>query len=305
MAELPPPIQFTGSGFNHLGPEPLSYLNNVYPRVHNLDTHFLPQPHHAPEWQPATWDASSQRRFPPTPVDLGCSPDHGPPPHAQPRPHIHTANDTNVRKRKRTTPSSVEASSIGRYSPLSPRETVMGTDSRGPSPPPCDGPRNATCNVWAFAQPLESGDEPPTDRWPTSMEPHLMRKPKAPWVGCKLCSQFGYVIHLSIFRWLILIPVQFSDKSGTKRWKVFKNNEKSSPTTPFRRHLKVHHTSIWVRECTRLNIPVPLEQDIPEQTPYVSETELFTREGLLRRLIKFVSGDDQVYLLQSAFELLR
>ena len=99
--------------------------------------------------------------------------------------------------------------------------------------------------------------------------------------------------------------MQFSDKSGAKRWKVFENNEKSSPTTPFRRHLKVHHTSIWVCECTRLNIPVPLEQDIPEQTPYGSETELFTREGLLRRLIKFVSGNDQVYLLQSAFELLR
>lgn len=125
--------------------------------------------------------------------------------------HTCTPSNANIRKRKRATPSSVEAPPVGGYGPLSPREITTDTGSLSPSPPPptykscC----NTTRNVWAFAQPLESGDEPPTDQWPISMEPHLTTKPKTRWVGCKLCSQFGCAIHLSTFGSFILTVVRF------------------------------------------------------------------------------------------------
>lgn len=86
----------------------------------------------------------------------------------------------------------------------------------------------------------------------------------------------------------MLILIWFSDQLGVKRWRVFKSDKKSSPTTPFRRHLKDHHVSVWVRECTRLNIPVaPSEEGVPVPTPDIPENEPFTREGLLGRLIEF------------------
>jgi len=50
---------------------------------------------------------------------------------------------------------------------------------------------------------------------------------------------------------------------------------------------------IWERERTRLNIPVKhqaKETDVPRVEP-------FTKDGLLKRLVKFVSSDDQVRLV--------
>jgi hypothetical protein len=127
------------------------------------------------------------------------------------------------------------------------------------------------------------------------MELRLTEKPNTLWFGCQLCSQFGYVACVLTFGSSILIAVQFSDQSGVKRWKVFNNNKKSSPTSPFRRHLTDHHALVWVQECKRLNILVPLqEQEIPEQISDTTNAEPFTREGLSRRLVDFVSDDDQV-----------
>ena len=64
---------------------------------------------------------------------------------------------------------------------------------------------------------------------------------------------------------------------------------------PFRRHLDGRHGPIWERECARLNIQIkhPAEGTL-EPMPDVPGTEPFTRDGLLRRLVKFVSADDQV-----------
>ena len=78
-----------------------------------------------------------------------------------------------------------------------------------------------------------------------------------------------------------------------KRWKTFQNKEDSSPTSSFRRHLKNHHQVVWEQECKRLNIQIRRrEEDAP--MPDVPEAEPFTREGLLKRLIKFITSDDQV-----------
>ena len=108
-------------------------------------------------------------------------------------------------------------------------------------------------------------------------------------------------IYLS-FGIFTLILTRFSDKSGEKQWKVFKNGQGSSPTTPFRLHLKVHHGTLWMQECIRLNIPAPVpEEEAPEPMLNAPKTEPFTRDGLLRHLIRFVSSDDQVRFSNECF----
>ena len=285
MARLPPPIHsFSELGHPHPA-EPLSNLDNAHP--HLREPRLPPQPHcGASGWRPATidefntWNASPQGMFPLTLIGPGQNPNQDLLPRRQPRHPAHTTNNTNLGKRKRATASPVETSSVGGYGPLSPGETTTETatemNSPSPSPPPYF-PRNTAYDLWPFARPLESNDELPLDQWPTSVEPHLMRKPKSPWFGCKLCSQFGYAISLSTFGISTLILVRFSDRWGVKQWRVFRNDSKSSPTTPFRRHLKDHHASVWAQECTRLNIPVPsLEEEVLEPTPDTPETEPFT-----------------------------
>lgn len=210
-------MEFAGSEFSHLhSAEPSSNLGNT--RFH--ESH--PQ-YYASDWRPTNmdqfnaWNASPQGIFPLTLIGPGQNPDQHLPPHPQPRHPTHVAN-TNHGKRKRTTPGSVQTSSIGGYGPLSPGETTTDTSLPSPSPPPSTSRNNhsTTHNVWAFAQPLTSNDETCADQWPTSMEPYLTGKPRTPWFGCKLCSRFGCVIYLSTFGSIPLIPTWFSDKSGVK-----------------------------------------------------------------------------------------
>ena len=80
-----------------------------------------------------------------------------------------------------------------------------------------------------------------------------------------------------------------------RTWSVHKNetSRKCSPTGPFRRHLEDCHRLAWVQECTKLGILIK-DQSTPD-TPR-SKPEQFTREGLLRLMIKFVTSNDQVYL---------
>ena len=305
MAELQPPIHsLTGSKFIHPNyfAGPLSNLSNIYPHPHG--SHLPPQVHRASDRPPATIDESGTWNAPSqgvssTLIGPGQNPDQGPRPCTQPRHHTGAANNADVRKRKRTTLGSVETSLVGGFGPQSPGETVTETGSLSPSSPPFArnaGRRSTTCNVWAFACPLVSGDVPPANQWPTSTGLRLTGKPNTPWFGCTLCFQFGCVICVPSPRSLIITIVQSSDQSGVKRWRVFNNNKKSSPTTPFRRHLKDHHASIWVQECTRLHIPAPSLEEAPERSTDTTKTEPFTREGLSRRLVKFISSNDQVRL---------
>jgi hypothetical protein len=292
MAQVPPPIH----------PFEFTHSNARFPL----------QRHHSSDWRPTAvekfdaWNASPQAMFPSTPL---IGPGHNPNllPRLEPRHPTHvdgvSANDANLGKRKRTTQlGSVEnsTSSVGGYGPISPGEAPMETDTLKPSPPSLSFKRhrNVAYDVWAFAQPLISNEEPPPDQWPMSREQYLTEKPKSPWFGCKLCSQFGYVYTLSIcLGSFILIFSCFRDQLGVKRWRVFnnKNPSKSSPTTPFRRHLEEYHASLWVQECARLNIPIKHPpREALDQTPDVPKTEPFTKDGLSRHLVGFVSGDDQV-----------
>jgi hypothetical protein len=97
----------------------------------------------------------------------------------------------------------------------------------------------------------------------------------------------------AVFIAFILILL-LRDKFGSKRWRIFQNKVDSSPTTSFRRHLKDHHASTWGQECLRLGIQVEDRAKLPGSTSGPLAPEPFTREGLLKRLVEFVSSDDQV-----------
>lgn len=303
MAEIPShsihSSTYTGSEFSspYYIAEPLSNLSDIHTQPHGNPFPSLPQ--YPPSWRPAnldefsSWDMSHRGMFPLTPVGPGQDPDRPPHPQPAPPPNPGVAATSNPRKRKRTTPPNT-TSSVGGFGPLSPGGTTTGSPTPSPPPPTPDGRRNGASDVWAFARPLTSTDEPPADQWPTPSEPTRATKPKTLWFGCKLCSDPGCVVYVSVFVSLTLtLHHDRSNGSGPKQWKIFQNNPGSSPTSSFRTHLEEHHKSAWERERTRLSIPTKPQAKRPPDTP---EIEPFTREGLLKRLIKFILGDDQVCL---------
>lgn len=81
-----------------------------------------------------------------------------------------------------------------------------------------------------------------------------------------------------------------------KQWRVFQNKKESSPTSFFRRHLNKHHALVWKQECQRLNIPVEdqVKEALPEPTSGGPGAEPFTKDGLMRYMIRFISSNDQV-----------
>lgn len=202
MADLPPhsihSFTLTGSEHDHrYATSLLSNLSNTHPQLR--DPHFPPPPHYPTSWRPATldeftsWNSSPQGMFPSTLIGPGQNP--GPLPHPQPGPPRNTsiAPTRNPGKRKQATPPS-GTSSFGGFGPLrSSGETASETSSSSPSPPPRASKcrRNGASDVWAFAHPLASAEEPPPDQWPTSLEPSHTGKPKTTWFGCKLCLGYG------------------------------------------------------------------------------------------------------------------
>ena len=183
----------------------LSNLSNTHPHLH--EPYLAPQPHRAPDWRPATinefnaWNTSPQGMFSSALIGPGQNPDQDPSPHPHPQQSSCTTSHVSLGKWKWTTPSGLGMTpSVGGYGPQSPEGTTTDTSSLSPSPPPftSDGPRNAAHDVWVFARPLESDEQLPADQWPTSTEPRLTKKPKTPWFGCKLCSQFGCAICLPL-----------------------------------------------------------------------------------------------------------
>ena len=75
-------------------------------------------------------------------------------------------------------------------------------------------------------------------------------------------------------------------------WKVFCNGRQTSPTTPLRNHFRNEHPGIWESECCRLNIP----RNGPTGQVLGWDGELFTPEGFVIRILRFLIGSDQVRL---------
>jgi hypothetical protein len=176
------------------GQESLSNLAHSHLRDHHLP----PLPYFPPSQRPTTinefnhWSQSSQGIFPSTLIGPGLNP--GLLPHPQPRhpPSAGMASTNNSRKRKRND-STGETSLVGGFGPPSSGDDATEVGSTSSSPPAriSSGRRNAAFDVWAFARPLMSVETPPEDQWLTSSEPRGTSKPKTPWFGCTLCSEFG------------------------------------------------------------------------------------------------------------------
>lgn len=178
------------------GHEPLSNLGSIHSHLHN---HHFPLPqHHPPSQRPTTlnefitWNHSPQGMYPSTLIGPGLNPSLLPQPQPQPLSNAAAASTDNPRKRKHNTPSG-ETSSIGGFGPLP--SGGNGTEARSPSLSPSPSAlscrRNAAIDAWAFARPLMSDETPPDDQWPMSSEQYGPHKPRTPWFGCKLCSDFG------------------------------------------------------------------------------------------------------------------
>ena len=182
MAESQSPANsfvFTGLEPGHLhSVEPLS---DLHPRPRPCHPHLPLPPHHASGWRPVTvgelnaWNTSPQGMFPSALV--GPSQNPAPLPHPQPirsrtPPHLDAAatNNSNLGKRKRAArPNSITTSLVGGYGPFPPERNFTGASSSSPpSPlPPSNSRQNTACELWAFAQLLES-NAPIVGQWPVN-----------------------------------------------------------------------------------------------------------------------------------------
>ena len=78
-------------------------------------------------------------------------------------------------------PPPTSSTSPGPSTPAIPPPTSSGPSSRYENLPA------AATDVWYFVRPLQTREEPPDSEKPKNETP-LMRKPSAPFVGCKLCE---------------------------------------------------------------------------------------------------------------------
>ena len=84
----------------------------------------------------------------------------------------------------------------------------------------------------------------------------------------------------------------FRNRDSIKMWKVFNNGNQTSPTSTLRKHFKHEHFHVWNYEC--LCLKVPWTSTTHQMSSSIAE--LFTRDGLMKRLQKFVVAGDQVCL---------
>jgi len=168
-----------------------SNLNSIHPQ--NLPS----------SWRPTNmsefncWDRSPEGTHPVILLGPGLNPDLLPCPQPNHPSNTDTASANDSGKRKRGAPSG-KTSSIGGFGPL-PGDAEASSSSQLPPPFTSSGRRNAASDVWAFARPLISTETPPEDRWPVFSGLHNTSKPKTPWFGCTLCSEFGCLIRPSAF----------------------------------------------------------------------------------------------------------
>ena len=59
--------------------------------------------------------------------------------------------------------------------------------------------KNTAYDIWAFTRPVETNEDITADRWPDDYNHHLTKRPETPFIGCKLCTQFGSIF-LHLFR---------------------------------------------------------------------------------------------------------
>jgi len=89
------------------------------------------------------------------------------------------------------------------------------------------------------------------------------------------------------------------DHNGIKRWQVF--SIRKSAMTTIRKHFESDHPGHWESERSRLHVPL---KDATGEAP-VPDVEPFTRDGVMIRLVRFVTNFDEVrhrpFLISSPF----
>ena len=135
------------------------------------------------------WNQSAHGRFPPLALR---GPGHAGPPSPAPQ---DPAPPHTSRKRKRTTP--LDSATVGGYRPI-PGSPDDRTEPSTPGPISTiefTGRKNSAYEIWAFARPAETDEMVPADQWPDDYDEHLQKRPDAMFIGCKLCTQFGYLFY--------------------------------------------------------------------------------------------------------------
>jgi hypothetical protein len=142
----------------------------------------------------------------------------------------------------------------------------------------------AATDVWYFCRPEESATTP--SEWPPpDQEQALTRRPKAPYISCKLCLYV--VISFSLLSHFDVID------SSCSEWYPYKNVD--GITTSICTHLKSHHGAEYDKIVRTLKLKHADEAASPilATLSRLCASKFDTSEWN-QKLIKWIVGDDQV-----------
>jgi hypothetical protein len=122
-------------------------------------------------------------------IDLPSQSFGGPEQVSPPIPDSLEHHPAEPRKRKRTsTPEYAEGSDHETTSEEEEDEAMLDPN---PSPSVRFGRKNSAYDVWAFVRPAQTREDIPDNQWPKDYDILLTSRPHTPFIGCKLCTQFG------------------------------------------------------------------------------------------------------------------
>jgi len=116
------------------------------------------------------------------PGSAGCPlpslPDHPPP----------------VASHKRKQAVSPEPAATGSYGPMSDGGLARGVGQITMAGPPAVklvGRKNTAHDIWKFVRAVGINEDVQQEEWPDDYDKFLSNRPDSPFIGCKLCTQFG------------------------------------------------------------------------------------------------------------------
>jgi len=86
---------------------------------------------------------------------------------------------------------SPEPAAVGGYGPISGSQESDGVTMDLLPTIKFTGQKNSTYDIWLFIRALRTDEDLPPELWPNDYNQHLTERPDAPFVGCKLCTEFG------------------------------------------------------------------------------------------------------------------
>lgn len=92
--------------------------------------------------------------------------------------------------------ASPEPAAVGSYGPI-PDVSLGGKADQVPVINPgfaavkLAGRKNTAYDIWVFVRAVTTNQDLPREQWPDDYDQHLVGRPDSPFIGCKLCTQFG------------------------------------------------------------------------------------------------------------------